>query len=85
VLVEANAEYAPGNAFTYRLETPVAIDDGDYRLLTPHPEVCRGATLCDGQAAHVPETARPGVSVETRVTAGSPGASTNRTAIHSTT
>ena len=85
VLVEANAEYAPGNAFTYRLETPVAIDDGDYRLLTPHPEVCRGATLCDGQAAHIPETARPGVSVETRVTAGTPGASTNRTATHSTT
>jgi hypothetical protein len=85
LLVEANAEYAPGNAFTYRLETPFAIDDGDYRLLTPHPEVCRGAALCDGQAAHIPETAQPGVSVETRVTAGQAGASTNRTAVHPTT
>ncbi|WP_276261407.1 ArnT family glycosyltransferase [Haloglomus litoreum] len=70
VLLEVNAEYAPGNAFTYRLETPVALDEGEWRILTPHPEVCRGANLCDGEAAWIPGTARPGVTVETRVTAG---------------
>lgn len=79
VLLEANAEYAPGNAFAYRLETPVARDDGEYRVLTPHPEVCRGSALCDGEAAWIPETARPGVTVETRL---STGGVTNRTAIH---
>ncbi|MFB6205105.1 MAG: glycosyltransferase family 39 protein [Haloglomus sp.] len=79
VLLEANVEYAPGNAFTYRLETPVALDEGEWRVLTPHPEVCRAAYLCDGEAAWIPETARPGVTVETRLEASE--ASTNRTAL----
>jgi hypothetical protein len=78
VLLEANAEYAPGNAFTYRLETPVALDGGEYRVLTPHPEVCRGADLCDGEAAWIPETALPGVTVETRLSTGD-DAATNAT------
>jgi len=84
VLLEANAEYAPGNAFTYRLETPVALDDGEYRVLTPHPEVCRGADLCDGEAAWVPEAALPGVTVGTRLSAGD-DAATNATDRNPTT
>jgi hypothetical protein len=84
VLLEANAEYAPGNAFTYRLETPVALDDGEYRVLTPHPEVCRGADRCDGEAAWVPEAALPGVTVETRLSTDG-GAATNLTASDRTT
>jgi hypothetical protein len=70
VLLEANAEYNPASAFTYRLETPVAFESGEWRALTPHPEVCRGAYRCDGEATWVPETARPGVTLETRVSAG---------------
>jgi hypothetical protein len=81
VLLEVNAEYAPGNAFTYRLETAVGLDDGERRALTPHPEVCRGAHRCDGEAAWIPATARPGVTVETRVSAGPPAdAGTNQSA-----
>jgi hypothetical protein len=77
VLLEVNVEYSPASAFTYRLETPVALDDWEWRALSPHAEVCRGAYRCDGEATWVPETARPGVTVETRVTAGAP----NRTAM----
>jgi hypothetical protein len=77
VLLEVNAEYSPASAFTYRLETPVALDDWEWRALTPHAEVCRGAYRCDGEATWIPETARPGVTVETRVTAGA----ANRTAM----
>ena len=76
VLLEVNAEYAPGNAFAYRLETPVALDEGEYRVLTPHPQVCRGADRCDGEAAWVPETAVPGVTVETRLSTGRPANAT---------
>jgi hypothetical protein len=70
VLLEVNAEYSPASAFTYRLETPVALDRWKWRALTPHSEVCRGAHRCDGEATWIPGTARPGVTVETRVTAG---------------
>ena len=68
LLVEANLEFAPGNAFTYRLETPVKREGDTVRVLTPHAEVCRGANLCDGEAAYVPAVARPGVAVDTRLT-----------------
>jgi hypothetical protein len=77
VLLEVNAEYSPASAFTYRLETPVALEEWEWRALTPHAEVCRGAYRCDGEATWIPETARPGVTIEMRMTAGPESA--NRT------
>jgi len=55
----------PSGGFDYRIVTPVERQGRTVRALTPYAEVCYDARRCGGEAAHVPETALPGVSVRT--------------------
>ncbi len=65
----AFVDYGAGQAFSYRLETPVATDGGAVRVLTPYPEVCRDPRLCGGEAGYVPGTHGRGVSLNVSVRA----------------
>jgi len=68
--VTAFADYGAGNGFSYRVELPTATADGRTRALTPYLEHCDRPLRCGGEAAYVPESAGPGVSMnyEFRVT-----------------
>ncbi|MFB6170856.1 MAG: ArnT family glycosyltransferase [Haloarculaceae archaeon] len=63
----AFVDYGAGQAFSYRVETPVARENGTVRALTPYTEVCRDPRLCDGEAAYLPGTHGPGVSLNVSV------------------
>ncbi|AZH26598.1 DUF7846 domain-containing protein [Haloplanus aerogenes] len=62
--VTAFADYGVGNGFSYRVELPTATEDGRTRALTPYLEHCDRPLRCGDEAAYVPESAGPGVSMD---------------------
>ena len=62
--VAAFADYGAGNGFSYRVELPTATADGRTRALTPYLEHCDRPLRCGDEAAYVPESAGPGVSMD---------------------
>jgi hypothetical protein len=70
LLLTVFVDYGAGNGFSYRIELPTATTAEGTRALTPYLEVCEVATRCGGEAAYVPESTRPGVSMNVTTTAG---------------
>lgn len=66
-------DYGRGSGFSYQVHLPVATETQHVRGLTPELEVCQTARRCGGEAAYIPETARPGVYARANLTTGTRG------------
>ena len=72
VELAAFVDYGPRGGFSYRLDLPVALSEGQVRALSPRTERCRAPQFCGGAAAHIPSTAPDGVFVRTEIVTADP-------------
>jgi hypothetical protein len=68
ITLQLFVDYGTVDSYSYVVEVPVSYENETYRVLTPRTAVCRNPRLCDDEAAYVPGSHRPGVTLDVSLT-----------------